>query len=83
MALWDQTSNQRSWNFYKSNDDVIYLSYSTDGVNHFDIPLTGTITDNNYHHLVVTRTGNLLDLYIDGNPSGQADIGSVSFYNNI
>ena len=83
MGLWDQTSNKRSWNFSKSTDDVIHLSYSTDGVNPVDIPLTGTITDNNYHHLVVTRTGNLLELYIDGNPSGQADIGSVKFYNSI
>ncbi len=83
MALWDQSGNQRSWNFYKSHDDVIYLSFSTDGVNHFDIPLNGTVTDNNYHHLVVTRTGNLLDLYLDGNHSGQSDIGAVSFYSTI
>lgn len=83
MALWGQTSNQRSWNFYKSDDDVIYLSYSTDGVIHFEIPLTGAITGNHYHHLVVTRSGNLLDLYIDGIHSGQADIGAVSFYSSI
>jgi hypothetical protein len=80
MGLWDQTGNQRSWCLYKSDQNVICLSYSTDGVNHFDIPFTGTITDNDYHHLVLTRTGNLLDLYIDGNPAGQADIGSASFY---
>ena len=83
MGIWDQNSNKRSWNFYKSADDVIHLSYSPDGVNPFDIPLTGTITDSNYHHLVVTRSSNLLDLYIDGNHAGQADIGSVSFYNTI
>jgi hypothetical protein len=83
MAHWDQTSNQRCWNFYKSDNDVIYLSYSTDGVNPFDISLNGTITDSNYHHLVVTRTGNLLDLYIDGIHSGQADIGTVRFYGGL
>ncbi len=83
MALWDQSSNQRCWNFFKSDNDVIYLSYSTDGVNHFDVPLNGAIADSNYHHLVVARSGNLLDLYIDGNHSGQADIGPVSFYSSI
>jgi hypothetical protein len=83
MALWDQANNQRSWHFYKSDNDLIYLSYSTDGINHFDIPLNGAITDNNYHHLVLTRTGNLLDLYIDGNHSGQANIGTPSFYSSI
>ncbi|MEJ2671230.1 MAG: hypothetical protein P8168_03300 [Deltaproteobacteria bacterium] len=40
MSIWNQTSNQRSWNFYKSEDDMIHLSYSTDGENYFDIPLT-------------------------------------------
>jgi hypothetical protein len=83
MDLWGESGNQRSWNFYKSDTDVICLSYSTDGTNQFDISLAGIITDTNYHHLVITRTGNLLDLYVDGNHAGQADIGSVSFYNNI
>jgi hypothetical protein len=83
MDLWNEGDNQRSWNFYKADDDVICLSYSTDGANNFDIPLAGTITDNSFHHLVVTRTGNLLDLYIDGNHSGQADIGTVYFHSSI
>ena len=83
MGIWDQNSNKRSWNFYKAADDVIHLSYSTDGVNPVEILLHGTITDSNYHHLVVTRSSNLLDLYLDGNHAGQADIGPVSFYNSI
>ena len=83
MDLWNEGDNQRSWNFYKADDDVICLSYSTDGANNFDIPLAGTITDNSFHHLVVTRTGNLLDLYIDGNHSGQADIGTVYFHSSM
>jgi hypothetical protein len=82
MAL-NQSGIQPSWNLFKSDNDVICLSYSTDGLNHFDVSLSGAITDDNYHHLVVTRTGNLLDLYIDGNHSGQADIGPVSFYRGI
>ena len=52
--------------FFVGGDNRLYFGGFAVG----EIPSTGTIADNSWHHVAVTRNSNTVTLYIDGSASG-------------
>jgi len=70
IGKWNQTGNQRSWLLYRNSSQYICLGYSLDGSTSTYFSSNVMITDNNWHHILVTRNNGILDFYIDGDKYG-------------
>lgn len=55
------------WSFGNPSHIRVYTALApVSGSGHLVLTSSGTISDNNYHHYAVTRSGNVWTLYIDG-----------------
>jgi hypothetical protein len=81
MSVWNATGNQRSWEFRKLNTDYLRLTYSTTGANSPSFNSSIQVgTAGAYHHLVVTRKGDTITFYLDGQPAGTGNIGTSTLF---
>ncbi len=81
MGLWDQSGNQRSWIITRLPNNLIRLTWSATGSDSPYINSNTAITDaSNYHHLVITRNRDAINIYLDGEPAGTGSIGSNVLY---
>lgn len=66
VGVWNQVGNQRSWLVYLSSANRLIFGYSLDGINNTNLTSNITLTDTNWHHLVVTRVKGDVTFYLDG-----------------
>lgn len=80
--ILSKTDSSTTWDydFYVVNSTDTLRFYS-DATSPTTISSTGTITDTNWHHVVVTRSGSNLKFYIDGKLDSTQTM-SGSFNNN-
>lgn len=79
-SVWLGTGNQRSWALYRTGNSL-GLAYSLDGINTLSATKSGINNAGAYYHLVVTRRGNTLEFFVNGESRGTASI-SGALYNS-
>jgi hypothetical protein len=80
LGVWSPSTGQRSWVWYRQGQSLA-LGYSTDGVNSFTPTGETAITAaDTYYHLVVSRRGDTLNFYVNGDPAGNAPIGGAVLF---
>ena len=74
------TAGNYSWRFHKSTGNYPSFEYSTNGSTMKSVLGTIAISDNDFHHLVVTRNGGTLSIYVDGVLSREFNIGTAILF---
>jgi hypothetical protein len=79
FGVWQPSTNQRSW-VWRREGQSLALDYSTTGGDSFSKAGAPGLGADAYYHLVVTRAGDTLSFYINGNPAGVEIIGDAAFF---
>lgn len=69
------SGGERSYAMAIQADGTLYLSHVGQAYHPSDV----RITDTNWHHIAMSKSGALLSFYLDGNPGGVRDLGGTVF----
>jgi hypothetical protein len=73
-------ANLSIYSFFATNN-YLYVELGYDG-GMYETRTTGTITDSNWHHIALIRSGNTFTIYVDGIADGTRDLTGKSLHDS-